>query len=223
MKIAKFLSACAILASIAFSSCNSETTGSSPVIAFVNYDGTATDGYSQFVYSVANSNETITFRSRVAFNDGVSIAVGTRILGQFVMEYGEELKNGSVIENQGLFGLTKYGTVSIETISGNPSSTSQFYLQSIMRAGKYLDIIALANAKNSDLTLVCDASTMLSDTPVLYLNYESQSTDVAETQYFASFDISPVISQPNVKNIRVIIDNSNGNNEFIFPITENNK
>ncbi|MDE5835636.1 MAG: hypothetical protein K2H50_01340 [Paramuribaculum sp.] len=224
MKISKFLSACVLLASaFTFSSCDSESSGSYSTLAFINYEGSSTDGYSQFVYNEPNTNSTITFRSRVAFKDGMTPPLGTRLLGQFVMVYGEEFKNGSVLENQAIYYLSKYGDVSIEALSGFTLSTTPLYLQSIIRAGNYLDIVALADAKNSDLTLVCDANTLNSGTPVLYLNYETKTSDVSETQYFASFDISAVLSQPDVKSIRLILNNANGENEFIFPITENSK
>lgn len=219
MKITKFLSACAIIASsFSFTSCDTETSGSYTTIAFVNYDGPATNGYSQYIYSLPNSSETITFSSKTNFLDGMTPAMGTRVIGQFTMEYGEEFKDGSVIENQGIFSLTKYGTVAIETISGNPISSTSIYLQAIMREGNYLDIMALADTKNSSMSLVCDDASLNTDTPVLYLNYEMTSNEASETQYFASFDISSVISRQDVKNIRVVINNSNGEGEFLFPI-----
>lgn len=69
------------------------------------------------------------------------------------------------------------------------------------------------------MKVVCDASTLDSDIPVLYLIYNVDNTDiVSETDYFASFNISSIISRPNVKKIKLVTSNSNGEKTLEYEI-----
>ncbi|MDE6048192.1 MAG: hypothetical protein K2G09_00665 [Paramuribaculum sp.] len=228
MKITKFLSICAILASaFTFSACNSETSGTYQTIIFVNYGGTTADGFCQYVYSDptggfsggSNTGSTITFLSKTIFSEGKTPAIGTRLIGQFTITLGEELKNGTILDNSGIAGLSKFGNVDIETLDAAPQS-NPIYIQSLLPSGKYLDIVALAASQNSDLRLVCDQSSLNSDTAVLYLVYECNALDAVETQYFASFDLSSVLNLTNIKNIKLVANSSNGSSEYTFPVKQ---
>lgn len=69
------------------------------------------------------------------------------------------------------------------------------------------------------MKVVCDASTLDSDIPVLYLIYNVDNTDiVSETDYFASFNISSIISRPNVKKIKLVTSNNNGEKTLEYEI-----
>ena len=129
------------------------------------------------------------------------------------------MKNGTILDNSGIAGLSKFGNVDIETLDAAPQS-NPIYIQSLLPSGKYLDIVALAASQNSDLRLVCDQSSLSSDTAVLYLVYECNALDAVETQYFASFDLSSVLNLTNIKNIKLVANSSNGSSEYTFPVKQ---
>lgn len=219
MKIKKLLSLCVLFASmLSFSSCDSETTGTYSTLAFVNYDGMGTNGMVRLIYSEPNSSNTLTLYSTINFLEGKIPEIGARLIGRFTLDYGVEIKDGMILECTGLSQLNTYGDVVSENLNSTPQS-EQIYIKSLMRCGKYLDLYCLASYKNSTMKVVCDASTLDSDIPVLYLIYNVDNTDiVSETDYFASFNISSIISRPNVKKIKLVTSNSNGEKTLEYEI-----
>lgn len=219
MKIKKLLSLCVLFASmLSFSSCDSETTGTYSTLAFVNYDGMGTNGMVRLIYSEPNSSNTLTLYSTINFLEGKIPEIGARLIGRFTLDYGVEIKDGMILECTGLSQLNTYGDVVSENLNSTPQS-EQIYIKSLMRCGKYLDLYCLASYKNSTMKVVCDASTLDSDIPVLYLIYNVDNTDiVSETDYFASFNISSIISRPNVKKIKLVTSNNNGEKTLEYEI-----
>lgn len=219
MKIKKLLSLCVLLASVlSFSSCDSETTGTYSTLAFVNYGGIADNGAVKFIYSEPNSDNTLTLYSTLSFQEGKTPEIGTRLIGRFSLQYGVEIKDGMTLECTGISNLNAYGVASIENLSSTPQSYS-VYIKSLMRCGNYLDLYCLASYTAGTMKVICDESTLDSDTPVLYLVYEMKDPDtVSEVDYFASFNIASIISRPNVKKIKLITNNSNGDKNIEYEI-----
>ncbi len=219
MKIKKLLSLCVLFASVlSFSSCDSETTGTYSTLAFVNYGGAADNGAVKFIYSEPNSDKTITIYSKINFLDGKTPEIGTRLIGRFSLDYGVEIKDGMTLDCTAISNLNTYGTASVENISSTPVS-AQLYIKSLMRCGNYLDLYCLASYTVGKMKVICDQATLNSDTPVLYLVYEMNDPDTAsEVDYFASFNIASIISLPNVKKIKLITNNSNGEKNIEYEI-----
>ncbi|MDE6264650.1 MAG: hypothetical protein K2M11_05840 [Paramuribaculum sp.] len=219
MKIKKLLSLCVLFASVlSFSSCDSETSGTYTTLAFVNYGGSGDNGSVRFIYSEPNSDKTLTLYSRVSFLEGKTPEIGTRLIGRFSLDYGVEIKDGMTLDCTGISTLNAYGDVAVENINENPQS-APLYIKSLMRCGNYLDLYCLASYNAGKMKVVCDASTLDSDSPVLYLVYEMDNPDtISEVDYFASFNISSIINRPNVKKIKLVTSNNNGEKTLEYEI-----
>ncbi len=220
MKISKLLSAFAILAtSLSFASCNSSDASQNEyqAIVFVDYEGIR-DGLHIFAYTEPNQNKSINILSQVNFNDTPPM-VGTRVLGIFTVPYGIEIKNDMELECYGIGALSASGTLTTEDIMTGTNQGDQFYLTSVARAGKYIDVTGLATAEKSKMRIVADRKTLSTNKPALYLIYELQSSEQIENgQYFASFDISEITSNPSYTGFTLVVNNSNGDSHFDFSL-----
>lgn len=221
MKITKFLSICAIVASaFSFSSCNSEMEGTTTFGDFVNYMGQSEDGYSRFEYNpTLTPNGGIIIKSKVSWGESLTPYIGTRVVAYFQIDINQELVNNITLESLGVFKLYTFDNVKIQEYDPQVIS-APFYLTSATRSGNYLDICALANPKNTELQLICDPKSLeptssVAELHLIYTDNDQQSS--TDTQYFASFDISSVLSYQNIKNLRLMLYNSNGNGEYLLP------
>lgn len=220
MKINKLLSAFTILASSLFlASCNNGDPSQDQyqAIVFVDYDG-ITDGMHKFAYTEPNQNNSINILSQVNFND-TPPAIGTRVIGVFTVPYGIEIKNNVNLDCVGIGALSAFGTMQTAEITTGATQGDPFYLTSVSRAGHYIDVTGLASAEKSKMKLVADEKTLSTNTPTLYLVYELETPGQVENgQFFASFDISAITSNPAYKGFNLYVHNSNGDSSFPFTL-----
>lgn len=222
MKTIKFFSLLAIFTAIfSLTSCNSSDgpEGEYQAGVFANYEG-ANGMDLNFKYTAPNTDESINIIARAtSLSEGMSIAAGTRVYLIVNVKYGQEVVNNSVVSFYGLAKLNTYESVEVTTVPENWANSKEIYITTISRAGKYLDIMAMApQAEGATLRLIADEATVNTENPVLYLMYNAGESNSASVNYVASFDIAEVINKPTCKKITVRMQNSNGETAPSFVI-----
>lgn len=222
MKKLKFFSLLAMFAAIfSFTSCNTSDgpQGEYQTGVFANYEGI--EGMNmRFSYIAPNSNEPINIIAQATgLSDQMTVLPGTRVFLMVNVQYGQEVVNNSVVGFYGLAKLNSYQPVEVINVPDSWVNSSEIYIVTMTRSGKYLDIMALAsNTEGTTLRLIADESTVNSENPVLYLMYETDGNSSTNIKYVASFDIASVIDRETCKRITVKVHNSNGETAPTFII-----
>lgn len=221
MKTIKFFSLLAIFTAIfSLTSCNSSDgpEGEYQAGVFANYQGMEGTNL-KFSYIAPNSDEAINIIAQATSISGdMTLLPGTRVYLIVNVKYGQQVENNSVV---GFYGLAKMNVnepVEVGTLPENWVTSNEIYITTMTRAGKYLDIMAMAPESGATLRLIADENTVNTENPVLYLVYDNSNTSSANINYLASFDIAEVISKPTCKKITVNVHNSNGagTNSFVI-------
>lgn len=134
------------------------------------------------------------------------LKVGQRILLRYAPANGKPYTSGTITPTGY---MTIYdGPVTIGTAEEYRGFTSEdARVEICQRAGKYVNIAARCFMLNQpkSFELVCDKTTLNSESPVMYLLYKSDSNSVdgAYSVVYGSWDISEVWNLPTCKNIRI--------------------
>ena len=174
-------------------------------------------GVVRFQYQEVDDSPMITLTARGQLTDS-RVKEGTRLLLRYTMPSGVDPSRGGEVGFVGL-NLTLADTVS--TVSTIPTELGAINLTTIGRTGQHLNLTAqMLNVKNREITIVTPNTPLPSDGIAdLYVSGRvEESLTAYETPTVASLWIGPVWIRPEVKGVRIHINNSNNpyKQEFTF-------
>lgn len=175
------------------------------------------DGKAWFEYRQIDDSPLITLSSRGTLEDS-RVKTGTRLKMRYTLPTGIDPSEGGEVRILGLQ-LTLADTVS--TVAAPPQTLGALYLTTIQRSGEYLDMTArMPTGRKRSITVVVPSTPLAADGIAdLYISAETETSSTSyDSPATASLWIGPVWQRPEVRGVRVHIDNSNNpyRNEFTF-------
>lgn len=179
------------------------------IVTFAGSDGS---GHATFTFQKADDSPEITLVSSNTINTD-NIDEGTRLLLSYIPADNEPYRSGPV---NVLSGQTiAQSAVALEWLKEYDDwDKYPVYVYSAWRSGQYLNMhVRLTYSLNPRLFhLAVDPATIETDWPDVYLvHVMADNTDNHDRAYYASFDLTPLWSLPNVRGINLHVANSNLN------------
>lgn len=168
------------------------------------------DGKATFVFNKADDSPEITLSAQGAI-DSQTAEAGSRMLIRYIPE-------GNAAYTSGPITLLGYAQVTQSSIvlqwrqEYDAWDTDKVYLYSAWRTGRYLNMhVRLTYSLDPRIfCIAADPSTVDTPWPDVYLvHIMAQETDYHDRAYYASFDLEPLWSRPDVEGIKLHIANSN--------------
>ena len=211
VKMKKYFSVIVILL-LSLTSCSDDNPSDSAVLFDIVCLEEDSENGSVFTLCRPGNDEVITLTTPQRLDTRV-VAAGDRFLLMYVPESGEAYRSGAVTAK----GYGKIVNGELTVTEGNEIEgwdREAVYLLSAWRAGKYLNMhVRLPYQQGPrDFTLAMPEIQADSSYPDIYLVNASE-TDVAtfSRAYYASFDISALINDPQVEGFTLHLNNSNLN------------
>jgi len=213
----------AAMSMVGFTSCNDDDDPSNNrqyLMDMMTFLSTTSYSSTYSYQRGANSPEVI-----LTANVGISSEVqpNSRVVAVFTAP-GDTLPARN--EDIQIYQLAKCYESPLKTVNIADSTNWQgrgLYVTSLWRTGNYLNLVCRVQqqAKDQTLGLWVDSTSLNTDCAEVYLvNTATADQWMATTEFYASFDIRSLVSQPGIKKIRVHVNNTNLNNknEFPFPL-----
>lgn len=203
---------------VAATGCSDDDRGPSvqlceSIVSFAGNSG----GKARFEYRQIDDSPLITLWSQGTLEDS-RVKEGTRLKMRYTLPTGIDPSEGGEVRILGLQ-LTLADTVS--AVASAPQTLGALYLTTIQRSGEYINLTAQMPAVRTRSITVVVPSTPLADDGIadLYISAETETSATAyDSQATASLWVGPVWQRPDVRGVRVHLDNSNNpyRNEFTF-------